>query len=138
MDQVMTPFVINSFYYCDPDGLTEYVRTKQPLPVDERTPNIKKLAFRNISCKNCHVAAAFLYGLPEQKIERVEMKNITVSYAEKPMSGVPAMMEGSIPCTKQGIYANNITSLEIENVKIEGCEGEAFRTENIDNLICEN
>ena len=138
MDQVMTPFVINSFYYCDPDGLTEYVRTKQPLPVDERTPNIKKLAFRNISCKNCHVAAAFLYGLPEQKIERVEMKNITVSYAEKTMSGVPAMMEGSIPCTKQGIYANNITSLEIENVKIEGCEGEAFRTENIDNLICEN
>lgn len=135
MDQVMTPFVINSFYFCDPDGYTEYVRTKEALPVDERTPNIKKLAFRNITCDNCHVAAAFMYGLPERKIEKVEMKNITVNYAEKPMMGVPAMMEGISPSTKRGIYANNITTLEIENVTIKGCEGEVLTTENIDNLI---
>ena len=131
----MTPFVINSFYFCDPDGYTEYVRSKEALPVDDRTPDIRKLAFRNITCDNCHVAGAFMYGLPERKIEKVEMKNITVNYAEKPMMGVPAMMEGISPSTKRGIYANNITTLEIDNVVVEGCEGEVLTAENIDNLI---
>ncbi len=28
MDQVMTPLVINCFYFCDPDGHIEYVRSK--------------------------------------------------------------------------------------------------------------
>ena len=135
MKDVMTPFVINSFYFCDPDGYTEYVRSKETLPVDERTPDIRKLAFRNITCENCHVAAAFMYGLPERKIEKVEMKNISVTYAENPMIGVPAMMEGITPSTKRGIYANNITTLEIENVAVEGCEGEVLTAENIDRLI---
>ena len=134
MDHVMTPFVINSFYFCDPDGKTEYVRTKETLPIDERTPNIKQLAFRNITCENCHVAAAFLYGLPERKIEKVEMKNISVRYAENPASDVPAMMEGITAYTKHGVYANNIQTLVIENVSIEGCEGERFELENIDHL----
>ncbi len=111
------------------------MRSKEELPVDERTPYIKKLAFRDIVCTNCHVAAAFLYGLPERKIEKVEMKNISVTYAEKPMMGVPAMMEGIVPTVKQGIYANNIATLEIENVKVEGCESEILMMENIDTLI---
>ena len=29
MDHVRTPFVINCFYFCDPDGHTEYVRSKE-------------------------------------------------------------------------------------------------------------
>ena len=45
MDHVMTPFVVNCFYYCDPDGHTDYVQTKEALPVDERTPEIRNLAF---------------------------------------------------------------------------------------------
>ncbi len=134
MDHVMTPFVINSFYFCDPDGKTEYVRTKDTLPIDKRTPNIKQLAFRNITCENCHVAAAFLYGLPERKIEKVEMKNISVRYADQPTADVPAMMEGVTAYTKHGIYANNIKTLVIENVSVEGCEGEAFELENIEDL----
>ena len=40
------------------------------------------------------MAAAFFYGLPEQKIERVEMKRVRVSYAEDAVSGQPAMMDG--------------------------------------------
>lgn len=29
MDQVMTPFVINCFYFCDPDGKTEFVQSRE-------------------------------------------------------------------------------------------------------------
>lgn len=135
MDHVMTPFVVNSFYFCDPDGHTEYVRTKEALPVDERTPNIKRLYFRNIQCKNCHVAAGFFYGLPEQKIEQIEMKNIRVTYAENPKKDVPAMMEEISPVSRQGIYANNIKHLKIEKVEIEDCEGEPIKFENINDLL---
>lgn len=135
MDHVMTPFVINSFYYCDPDGHTEYVASKEPLAVDERTPEIRTLAFRDILAENCHLAAAYLYGLPEKKIERVEMERIHVTYAEDVEEGVPAMMDGISPVSRMGIYANNIKTLVLEDVVIEGQTGEAVVAENVDNLI---
>lgn len=135
MDHVMTPFVINSFYYCDPDGHTEYVASKEALAVDERTPEIRTLAFRDILAENCHLAAAYLYGLPEKKIERVEMERIHITYAKDAEEGVPAMMDGISPVSRMGIYANNIKTLVLEDVVIEGQFGEAVVAENIDNLI---
>lgn len=134
MDHVMTPFVINSFYYCDPDGHTDYVRNKEALPVDERTPEIKTLVFKNIEATNCHVAAAYLYGLPERKIEAVIMDHIHVTYAENAQEGVPAMLDGIDPCVKMGVFANNIKQLTLHDVTIAGQEGEAFILENIDRL----
>lgn len=135
MDHVMTPFVINSFYYCDPDGFTEYVRSKEALPVDERTPEIRSLIFRDIEAVNCHVAAAYLCGLPEKKISRVEMENIHISYAENPRKDIPAMLEGVEPMVKQGIIAKNITELVIRNVRIDEPDGVPIATENVDRMI---
>lgn len=43
------------------------------------------------------MAAAYMYGLPEKKIGRVEMEHVRVTYADEPMCGQPAMMEG---CSK--------------------------------------
>lgn len=136
MDHVMTPFVINSFYFCDKDGHSDYVQCKDPLPVDDRTPFVKSLAFHNIHAENCHVAAAFFYGLPEQKIEQVEMKHVYVNYAQEAKSGKPAMMDG-IPdeICKMGIYANNIHKLVLENVIVEGADGEAIHIENVDHVL---
>lgn len=135
MDHVMTPFVINCFYFCDPDGHSEYVRSKEAGPVDDRLPEISTLTFRNIEATNCHVAAAYMYGLPEKKIGRVEMENVRVTYAENPMCGQPAMMEGCSRTTcRQGIYANNIEELVLKNVEVSGQEGPAVVTENIGNM----
>lgn len=137
MDHVMTPFVINSFYFCDPDGHSDYVQTKEAMPVDERTPHIRRLAFRNIRAKNCHVAAAYFYGLPEQKIEQVEMEHVRVTYAENPVEGVPAMMDGIHPVTRMGIYADNLHRLVLKDVAICGQDGEAFDIRNVGELIKE-
>lgn len=135
MDHVMTPFVINCFYYCDPDGHTEYVRTKEALAVDERTPDVRKLEFRNIQASNCHVAAAYLYGLPEQKIRSVVMDNIHVTYADEPRKDVPAMMDGCGAVSRMGIFAHNIEELTLHNVTVEGQEGEKYLLGGIDSLI---
>lgn len=134
MDHVMTPFVINSFYYCDPDGHTEYVRTKEALPADERTPEICSLEFKDIVAENCHVAAAFLYGLPEKKIQNVVMDHVKVTYAEDAKCDVPAMMEGITPCSRMGIFASNIEHLTLNEVCVEGQEGEPFHLEHIDQV----
>ena len=36
---VKAPFVINMFYFCDPDGHGPYVQCRDALPVDEYTPD---------------------------------------------------------------------------------------------------
>ena len=109
--------------------------TKEMLPVDERTPCVKELVFRNIEASNCHVAAAYLYGLPEQKIDRVEMEHIHVTYAEDAKEGVPAMMDGIEPVKRMGVYANNIRTLVLNDVTVEGQSGEAVVTEHVDEVL---
>ena len=126
LDHVMTPLVVNCFYFCDPDGKTEYVQSRELYPVDEGTPAIKKLVFENMECTNCHVAAAYFDGLPEQKIEEIVMKNISITYAEDAKCDVPAMTEGVEPSSKRGLFARNVKKLQLENVKIEGQIGEAM------------
>jgi len=135
MDHVMTPFVANSFYFCDPDGHSEYVQTKEALPADERTPHIKSLYFRDINCKNCHVAVAYFYGLPEKKIACIEMTNIKASFAKDPKSDVPAMMDGIQPMNRLGVYVDNIDTLILKNVEIVGNAGETFQIYHTDHLV---
>lgn len=134
LDHVMTPLVANSFYFCDPDGHTPYVQSRDLYPVDDRTPSIKKMVFENLECTNCHVAAAFFEGLPEQKIEEIVLKNVSVSYAENPKEDVPAMSETVPRSTKRGLFASNIRKLTLENVKITGQTGEAYEFIGVDEL----
>ncbi|GLC81938.1 glycoside hydrolase family 28 protein [Lacrimispora brassicae] len=135
MDGVLTPFVVNSYYWCcDPDGHSEYVSTKEPIPVDERIPFIKKLTFRNIEAHNCHVAGAFIYGLPEAKIEKVTFEEVSIDFAENPTPEYPAMMAGIEPCAKKGIYINNVRHLIMKNVTVIGAEGKEIEILNVDKV----
>ncbi len=135
MYSVLTPFVINSFYFCDADGHSNYVQSKQALPVDDRTPCIKSLQFKNININDCHIAAAFFYGLPEKKIEYIKMENIKVSYSQNAQSGAPDMLDGiDENISKMGIYAKNIETLSLKNISIKGQNGSAVIAENVSHL----
>lgn len=136
MKGVLTPFVVNSYYWCcDPDGHSEYVSTKEALPVDDRTPQIKQLAFRNIEAHDCHVAAAFIYGLPESKVEEITFENVKIDFAENPTPEYPAMMADVEPCTNKGIYINNVNKLILHDVTVTGAEGEPIEIINVDEVI---
>lgn len=135
MDHVMTPFVVNSFYFCDPDGKTDYVQSRELYPVDDRTPVIKKLIFEDIDAKNCHVAGAYMEGLPEQKIEEIVMRNVNISYAENPKCDVPAMSNGVEKCSKKGIFAKNVKKMTLENVEISGQDGESVTLVEVDEIL---
>lgn len=138
MDNVMTPIVMNSFYFCDPDGHTEYVRTKETLPVDDRAPYLGNFVFKNLTCTNCHVGAAFMYGLPEQKINEVIMENVSIEFSDNPKEDVPAMMEEIEKTSKQGIYANNINTLKLTNVSVKEPKGQGLIGINVDTLIMDS
>src|SRR5690606_23330812 len=100
MNKVATPFVINAFYNCDDDGHTEYVWSKEKLPIDDRTPSIKNIYFKNVNCTNAQTAAGFIYGLPEKKIEGIYMENIYVHLDEEAKPDYPAMMDFIEPISR--------------------------------------
>ncbi|SHE71451.1 Polygalacturonase [Thermoanaerobacter uzonensis DSM 18761] len=132
MNRVKTPFTINSFYFCDSDGKTEYVWSKEKLPIDERTPYIGNIYFKDIGCTNTQVAAGFMYGLPERKIEKVIMENIYVHFDENAKADYPEMLSFVEPMCKNGFYFNNVKYLKLKNVKVEKAETEPFIKLNID------
>ena len=137
MDHVMTPFVANSFYFCDPDGKTDYVQSRELMPVDDRTPHIKSLNFVNIKATNCHVAGAYIEGLPEKKIDEVRMENVSIDYAPEPKKDVPAMSSGVEPCSRAGIRIRNVKKLILKNVSVSGQEGEALTAVDVDEIVKE-
>lgn len=136
MKGVLSPFVVNSFYWdCDPDGHTDYVGTKQALPVDERMPEIRRLVFRNIKAEDTHVCGIFIYGLPEQKIGEVIMEHIDITYTDAPQEEFPAMMAGVEKVTKKGIYVNNVKRLSMNHITVSGQDGAAWNVYHVDEFI---
>lgn len=132
MDNVLNPFTGNMFYFCDPDGHEEYVQSKEMYPVDERTPKLGILKFENIKATNAHVSAAYFSGLPESKIEEVHFKNVDISFAKECESGVPIMCDSVSEMSKCGIFIENAKSLVLDNVKVEGYEGEEITLVGVD------
>lgn len=137
MDRVNTPFVINMFYSCDPDGHSEYVSSKKALPVDEFTPRVGSLSCRDIVCERCSVAGMFFYGLPEMPIGSVSFENVRISFAEDAQPGLPAMMDRIEPVKKLGLFARNVGKLRLAGVEITGFEGKKIDAENIGELTQE-
>ena len=135
MDGVKAPFVVNSFYYCDADGKSDYVQCRTPLQVDERTPRVDSLTFRNIDCRNTHFCAAHVSGLPEQKIRRLELENVRVSYAQDAQAGLAAMACYVDETKKAGLIISNVETLVLKNVELNGCEGNEVSAENVDEII---
>lgn len=134
MEQVITPFVINMFYFCDPDGHSEFVWSKEKKPIDEFTPKVGSLKCENIVCKNCSVAGMFFYGLPEMPIEKIEMNHIGISFVKDAEPGYPAMMDQIEKVKKLGAYVNNVKQLSLNDVVIEGYEGQKITTVNVENF----
>lgn len=132
MEGVAAPIVVNSFYFCDPDGHTSYVQDRSPRPVDAGTPEIRSLEFTDIEAKGCRAQAAWIAGLPESKIGRLCLKNVHISFAENPEAFVPAMAEGVNAVKKKGFYCANVHELVLEDVTVSGAEGTLFKRENVD------
>lgn len=124
MKNVKTPFAVNCFYCCDPDGRAPEVQDRGRRTLAKDTPEIKGLSFEGIVCQDCHAASAYFLGLPERPIGSIRMRNVEITFAENPVPEVPIMAEGVEACTKMGLVAENVDFLLLENVNVHGAVGE--------------
>ena len=137
MENVMTPLVMNMYYFCDPDGKTEYVWSKEALPVDDRTPYLGSFLFRDMVCTDCEWAAGYFYGLTEQPIGSVTIENVHFTFKEDASSGHPAMMSYIDEECKRGLWFNSVKKVTLKNVTMEGQVGDPVTAQNVQEVITE-
>lgn len=129
MDNVICPFTLNLYYFCGPKGKEKYVWDKNPYPISEETPQFRRIHFANISARNVHAAAGFIYGLSEQFISDISFHEVAISMAKEPIPGKPAMMTGMEEMTSQGFYIGCAKNVHFDRLELVDVE-HAFHIEN--------
>lgn len=130
MINVITPFVINMYYFCDPDGHTEYVWSRKKQPIGDDTPYLGKFLFKNIECTECECMCAYFDGLVEQPVKEVVIENVSFSFKADAKPFKPAMLEFVRDYCKEGIYIDNVENVILKNVTFDGVEGDTIIQKN--------
>ena len=122
MNGVHMPFTVNMFYFCDPDGHSDYVQNQNPAPVDEMTPVIGSITGRNIKCEGVSACVLCAVGLPERPIGELRFENITASFLPESerVPERPVMMDNFDEMSGRSVYAKNVKSFVLKNVTIRG------------------
>ena len=81
--------------------------------MDEGTPVIRNITFRNIQADTAVSSAIYLVGLPEQPLENIRLENVQAS-------------------GRWGMRAANIRGLIMENTSVTAREGETFRMDRVE------
>ena len=135
MEGVLTPVVINLWYNCcDPDRESEYVWSREHLPVDDRTPYMGAFHFSRLTCTDAEVAACYIDGLPEAPIREVSFEDIAVSFSPNAKPGIPAMENFAKERCRLGLYLDNVQHIRIHNVRLEGVAGEKLIANHYESL----
>ncbi len=135
MKNVETPFVVNMYYNMgDESGHDEYIWTAEKLPVDERTPIVGKLEFANMVCSEVGCCAAAFYGLPEEPIKSVKLKNVSFSFNPDCQPAFPDMKEKNEKIKNGGLFFQFVDEVILENVQIAGVSGQEVITDGVKSL----
>ncbi|MCL2499353.1 MAG: glycoside hydrolase family 28 protein [Defluviitaleaceae bacterium] len=119
MENVRHCFVVNMFYFCDPDGRSDYVRDKKPRVIDEYTPTVKNITVTGVNASGITGSAVFIYGLPENKVSGVSIVGNTFSFApnDKRICECPAMMDDFEITEHLDFFTENVTGMILNNNK---------------------
>jgi len=115
MDDVKAPFVINAFYKAGNDDYDDRFLREYQEPTD-LTPVFREFTFEDIICENVSYGVGFFLGLPESMLEKVTLKNISVSYKPGASSGEMAMTAWKEEFLHTGFVCENVRLLELEQV----------------------
>jgi polygalacturonase len=131
MENVGTPFVINSFYWCDPDGKSDYVGSTEPRPVDDGTPSLGGFTLTRIHCTGVRLAAAWLLGLPERPIDGISIDDFSVRYAAEVTPEAPDMAASIPAVARRGIHISHARHVRLDRIDIAGQDGEILTLESV-------
>lgn len=135
MDGVKMPLVVNSFYFCDPDGKTDRVQSREKQPVDDTTPEIGTVCFERVDARGCKACAAYALGLPEKPMEHLILRDCRFDFDPEAKPLVPAMALGVEACSRRGLIVRYLKKLTLERVRMEGIEGEPLDTEDVEQIV---
>ncbi|WP_316979053.1 glycoside hydrolase family 28 protein [Shumkonia mesophila] len=123
MEDVADPLVINAFYYCDPDGKSDYVQDRRPLPVDAGTPTVRNIRFERVEATGVRHAAAYVLGLPERPVSGLVVRDVRIGFAADAEPAPPVMACGVAPLARAGFVFINVEGPVVENVSAPGVAG---------------
>ena len=129
---------MNLYYGCGAWG-DPLVSDKNPQPLDESTPRIRRVHLSHITARDVKVAAGFIYGLAEMPVEDVSLSDVSISLAAEAEAGYPEMAEGLELMQQAGLFVCNAQRLRLHNVEISGQKGPAFTladSANVDIHAC--
>ena len=134
MSGVHMPFTVNMFYFCDPDGHSDYVQNQAPAPVDEMTPSIGSITGRNMNCKGVSACVLCAVGLPEMPIGKLTFENVDVSFLpeNERIPERPVMMDNFDEMSGRSIYAQNVKNLVLKNMTITGAADTEPELKNVE------
>ncbi len=131
MDGVRMPLVVNSFYFCDADGKTERVQSREKQPVDETTPEIGTVCFEHVDADRCKACAAYVMGLPEKPMKHLILRDCRFGFDPEAQPMVPAMALNVEECCRRGLIVRYVEKLTMEKVSFEGIDGEPLETAEV-------
>ena len=135
MEGVLTPVAVNLWYNCcDPDRESEYVWSREKLPVDDRTPYMGSFHFKNLFCTDAEVAACYIDGLPEAPIGDVSFEDVEISFSPDAKPGIPMMENFAKPRCRLGLYLDNVRHIHLDNVRLHNVEGEKLLADHYETL----
>ena len=134
MEGVKAPLVINAMYFCDPDGHTPYVQSREPQPVDDTTPTVGEICFERVHASECQACAGYVLGLPERPVGQIALRDCHFSFAEDAKAMTPAMADGVESCVKRGLILHYVDQVILENVRIENMEGQRLTAVSVNTI----
>ncbi|WP_232820361.1 glycoside hydrolase family 28 protein [Brachybacterium sp. YJGR34] len=134
MEDVLSPFTVNSFYHCGPEGKLPHVGDRSARAVDEGTPRIRGLHLSHITATGVRASAAHLFGLPEAPLTDVSLHDVAVTFAEDPVPGAPEMADGVDPVAGEGLRLGFVHDARLSGVRVHGARGEDLLLEQCERV----
>ena len=140
MENVLCPFVMNTYYMYDPNASDDPADAYKPQPVNEGTPIFRNVHFSNCTARNVRSAAGFIHGLPEMPINGVTFDNIRIEMTDDPknVGGQAAMVKWLKDTRSAGLMCYNAEDIEFRNVRIERAAGPSLSVNHSRNISIDN
>ena len=124
MENVVCPFVFNMYYggrVAKPEE--KYYWDKEPLPVDEHTPQLRDVFITGVRARGVTGAAAFFYGLPEMPVEGITIQDVVVEMGDGYVEEC-GMMANSPELVKAGFFLRNARNVDLRGVQVRNLVGD--------------
>lgn len=116
MEDVSCPVAINEFYNCGNCLESDFSLEKQP--IEEDTPCVRNILIENVNAVKGRGVAAFIAGLPEQRITNLEIKNSSFEILPEIKEDLMVEMYQGIPDSDYRGIRVFFADIKVENVKV--------------------